>query len=80
MNQTSKRKGNYYNELYIRYVTCLDCDFRYKLFNPKCFKWQRCKNDICKSKNTLFSDVKPDYYNDKIKCYGKFECVKCKHE
>ncbi len=74
----SKPNRNYYKDLRIRYVTCLDCDFRYKIFNPKDLKRQKCYDNMCNSYNTKFRDFKPNY-KDKIKCYGRYECIKCKN-
>ena len=77
-NLKKKTNDDYIINLYIRYITCLDCDYRERIFNPKDFKFQRCLNEQCRSNNTKFKDRRPDYFLDEIKCLGKFRCS-CKN-
>lgn len=78
----NRNSNQYINNLKIRYITCLDCEYRRRIFDFKPIRRQKCFNEKCISYNTKYNDIYPFYLQDEIKCYGKFQCSRknCNHK
>lgn len=57
MDYNYEKKRNI-NNMIIRYITCLDCGHRHRIFWAKNFRRQRCLNEICGSLSVEFDDIR----------------------
>ena len=63
---------------FILYNSCLNCDNRWRTFNPEFYPdYPKCLD--CNTRDTEYKVVYPEYY-DEIKCKGFYNCHICKNE